>query len=331
MVITPLTALAIAAGAGVLVAAGEWMHHRRIRRVARLAFGPAAAPAVWTAMATPLRVLGMMALVWGLLLLATLDPRVDDDITPLAASKHLLIAFDVSPSMHLEDAGPDGSNQSRSVWAGELVQGILDRLDSATTRISMMAFYTTAMPIFRETYDKEVVSNALDGLPLYAAFEPGPTRLQEGVVAALDMAKAWMPGSATLLVVSDGDTLTSSAPGRLPAAISDVIVVGVGDPNRPQTIGGHASRQDTTSLKQLATRLGGVYHQGNTKHLPSTVLDGLTMIQPRLAGAAGLRELALLSATFGATTLALIGPALALLGMPRRRRVVASRAGGFAA
>jgi Ca-activated chloride channel family protein len=330
MVITPMTALAIAAAAGALVAAGEWAHHRRMRRVARLAFGSAAAPAMWTSIATPLRVLGMTSLVWGLLMLATLDPRFDDGVTPLAASKHLLIAFDVSPSMHLEDAGPDRSDQSRSVWAGELVQGVLDRLDPATTRISMMAFYTTAMPIFRETYDKEVVSNALDGLPLYAAFEPGPTRLQEGVVAALDMAKAWMPGSATLLVVSDGDTLTSSAPPRLPPAIADVIVIGVGDPHRPQTVGGHASRQDTTSLKQLATRLGGVYHQGNTKHLPSAVLDGLTMIQPRLASAAGLRELALLTAACGATALALIGPALALLGMPRRRRAVASRAGGFA-
>jgi Ca-activated chloride channel family protein len=194
----------------------------------------------------------------------------------------------------------------------------------------MMAFYTTAMPIFRETYDKEVVSNALDGLPLYAAFEPGPTRLQEGVVAALDMTKSWMPRSATLLVVSDGDTLSSAAPPRLPAAIADVIVVGVGDPNRPQTVGGHASRQNTTSLKQLATRLGGVYHQGNTKHLPSTVLDGLTMIQPRLGGDAGLRELALLSATCGAVALALIGPALALLGHPIKRRRARMHAGGLA-
>jgi Ca-activated chloride channel family protein len=330
MVMSPAIALAIAAGAGVLVAIGEYMHHRRITRVSRLAFGPSARASAWTVIATPLRVLGMTALVWGLLLLATLEPRVEDDVTPLAASKHLLIAFDVSPSMHLEDAGPDQSTLSRSVWAGELVQGILDRLDPATTRISMMAFYTTAMPIFRETYDKEVVSNALDGLPLYAAFEPGPTRLQEGVVAALDMTKSWMPRSATLLVVSDGDTLSSAAPPRLPAAIADVIVVGVGDPNRPQTVGGHASRQNTTSLKQLATRLGGVYHQGNTKHLPSTVLDGLTMIQPRLGGDAGLRELALLSATCGAVALALIGPALALLGHPIKRRRARMHAGGLA-
>lgn len=330
MVMSPLTALFIAAAASLCVAAGEWMHHRRTRRVARLAFGSGAASAGWTAIATPLRVLGMAALVWGLLMLATLDPKMDDDVTPLAASKHLLIAFDVSPSMHIEDAGPERSDRSRTVWAGELVQGILDRLDPATTRISMMAFYTSALPVFHETWDKEVVSNALDGLPLYAAFEPGPTRLQEGVSAAMDMARTWMPGSATLLVVSDGDTLTGTPPPRLPAAIADVIVVGVGDPNRPQTVGGHASRQDTTSLKQLATRLGGLYHQGNTRHLPSEVLDGLTMIQPRLASTAGLRELALLCATLGGAALALIGPALALAGMPRRRRPAALRTGDCA-
>jgi Ca-activated chloride channel family protein len=269
----------------------------------------------------------MTALVWGLLMLATLDPRVNDKFTPRAASKHLLIAFDVSPSMHLEDAGPDTPHVSRTLWAGELVQAILDRLDPATTRISMMAFYTEAMPIFRETFDKEVIANALDGLPLYAAFEPGPTRLQAGVVKALDMAHTWMPGSATLLVVSDGDSLPASAPPRLPAAIADVIVLGVGDPNKAQSVGGHASRQDSTSLKQLAARLGGLYHQGNMKHLPSDVLDGLTMIQPRLADAAGLRELALLTAASGAAALALIGPALTLLGTPRRRTKAARPAG----
>jgi Ca-activated chloride channel family protein len=323
MVITAGTALLIAVIAGALVALSEWLHHRRIARVARLAFGRTARPAHWAVIATPVRVLGMTALVWGLLMLLTLYPKVDDDFTPRAASKHLLIAFDVSPSMHLEDAGPHTPPMSRTLWAGELVQTILDRLDPATTRISMMAFYTDAMPIYRETFDKEVIANALDGLPLYAAFEPGPTRLQAGVVKALDMAKNWMPGSATLLVVSDGDSLPASGPPRLPAAIADVIVLGVGDPHRAQTVGGHASRQDSTSLKQLATRLGGLYHQGNTKHLPSDVLDGLTMIQPRLADAAGLRELALLAATSGAAGLALIGPALALLGAPRRRRPAA--------
>ncbi|MCH2136580.1 MAG: hypothetical protein MK101_08360 [Phycisphaerales bacterium] len=328
---SPTTALVIAVAAGLLVAITEWLHQRRTSRVARLAFGRRGSPAAWTAIALPLRSVAMAAMVWGMLMLATLDPKVDDDVTPLAASKHLLIAFDVSPSMHIEDAGPEESDQSRTVWAGKLVQGILDRLDPSTTRVSMLAFYTSSLPLFQETFDKEVIANALDGLPLYAAFEPGPTRLQEGVAAALDMARTWMPGTATLLVVSDGDTLTGAAPPRLPASIADVLVVGVGDPNRPQTVGGHASRQDSTSLKQLATRLGGLYHQGNTKHLPSDVLDGLTMIQPRLASATGLRELALLTSICGAAALALIGPALALAGMPRRRHQTMPRTGDVTA
>ena len=97
---SPTTALVIAVAAGLLVAITEWLHQRRTSRVARLAFGRRGSPAAWTAIALPLRSVAMAAMVWGMLMLATLDPKVDDDVTPLAASKHLLIAFDVSPSMH---------------------------------------------------------------------------------------------------------------------------------------------------------------------------------------------------------------------------------------
>jgi Ca-activated chloride channel family protein len=250
-------------------------------------------------------------------MLLSLAPEVHGDPPERGASKHLLIALDVSPSMQLIDAGPGYDKQSRALWAGKLVEGVLDRLDASTTRVSLVAFYTDSRPILKETFDKEVVSNVLDGLPMYAAFEPGSTKLIEGVNAALDLAKAWMPGSATLLVVSDGDALGTVMPDRIPASIADTIVLGVGDPHRTLEVGGHASRQDTTSLKTLAVRLGGHFHQGNEKHIPSALLEQLTMIEPRLGDKSGLRDLALILGTIGTAALALIVPALSLSGRSR--------------
>ncbi|MAD20359.1 MAG: hypothetical protein CMJ52_09365 [Planctomycetaceae bacterium] len=317
MVITPLVALWIAILVGAVVVAAESLHHRRIRRVAYLAFGPRGRPAAWTSIASPLRVIAAAAATWGLLVLASADPTVREETPAREASRHLLIALDVSPSMQLVDAGSEAEKESRAIRAGRIVQGVLDRLDASTTRVSLVAFYTDALPVLTETFDKEVVRNALDGLPMSTAFESGATRITEGVVKALETARPWMPGTATLLVVSDGDELTSTSVPRLPASIADVLVIGVGDPQQTMSVGGHASRQDTVSLKQLSARLGGVYHQGNTQHPPSGLLEDLSMIEPRLSDEDGLRELAIVCAVAGVATLALIGPLLSIAGRPR--------------
>lgn len=334
MVISPFMAMMVAVAVGVLVAVGEWLHARRTSRIARLAFGEHGRPAAWVGLVPVFRVVAVGMLTWGLLMLAVLDPEVRSMDDPDGASKHLLVALDVSPSMLLEDSGPEREKVMRSIWGGKVVQGILDRLDMATTRITLVAFYTDAITVLKETHDKSVIANALDGLPMYVAFKSGPTKVQEGVNKALEIAKGWMPGSATLVVLSDGDTLSASAPPlRMPDSVADVIVIGVGDPHRSMSIAGHNSRQDVTSLKQLATRLGGYYHQGNEKHLPSEVVNGLTMIEPRLADDTGLRELALILCGLGSVILAGIAPALSLLGRPRgfareRREVLVS--GGVA-
>ena len=328
MVITPFTALMVALVVAFLVAVAEWIHRGRIRRVAFLAFGPSGRAAWWTSIAAPLRVVAAGCATWGLLMLIALNPEVRGDEPVRESSRHLLIALDVSPSMQLVDSGPDSVKLSRAAWAGRLVQGILDRLDSATTRVSLVAFYTEARPVLTETFDKEVVSNVLDGLPMYTAFPSGGTKLIDGVTGAFEVARSWMPGTATLLVVSDGDALGTASAPRTPAAIADTIVIGVGDPYRTMPVGGHDSRQDTASLKQLALRLGGTYHQGNEKQVPSELIDELTMVVPRIGDGAGLRELALILSVLGASGLALIGPALSLAGRPitwsRARRRSAS-------
>lgn len=330
--LTPFAVLAIAVGVAAIVAAAEWMHARRVRRVARLAFGPVGRPALWTSAAGPLRTIAAAALVWGALTLLALDPEIATDAEPGPASKHVLIALDVSPSMLVEDAGPEREKVKRAVWGGEVVQGVLDRLDMSTTRVSMVAFYTEALPVFIETPDKEVVRNALDGLQMYPAFEAGETKLQQGVEGALEVARRWMPDTATLIVLSDGDALPATLPRQLPPSVADAIVIGVGDPHRSTMVSGHGSRQDSAALKQLAARLGGVYHDGNQRHLPSELVSGLTMIRPRLSEQISWRDAALAAVGGGAAILAFLPVALSLFGRPLwsgrgpRRRAVASAA-----
>lgn len=301
----------------LLVALAEWTHARRIRRIARLAFGPVGRPALWATLVPGLRVVAAGSLAWGLLFLAGYDPVERDSHPVKEASEHVLICFDASPSMHIADAGPDKDKVSRAVWGGKVVQGILDRLDMDVTRVSIVAFYTDALPIVKDTFDKDVVSNVLDGLPMYAAFEPGGTDVSKGIAEAIDIARPWPRKSALLVVVTDGDTAGAPPPNRLPSSIAATIVIGVGDVNRTTPLWGHPSRQDSAGLRQLAARLGGLYHDGNAKHLPSSVLDGLTLIQPRVGADVALRDVALFAIGLGGFTLALATPLLQLWGTPR--------------
>jgi len=130
------------------------------------------------------------------------------------------------------------------------------------------------------------------------------------------MAKGWARRSTTLVVISDGDLSKPVNPPARPASIADAIVIGVGDPNRATVISGHASRQDPWTLKSLAGKLDGRYHDGNTRHLPREVLDQLTMTAPRVSDALGLREIGLAALGAGCALVGLVGPLLILFGAP---------------
>ena len=300
----------------VFVGIAEWLHARRVARVARLAFGPSGRASRWTIVVAPSRTIAAALATWGLMFLVTYDPIEIDRKPAKIASNHLLVLLDVSPSMQLKDSGAEAQGISRAKRAGEVVQAVLDRLDMENTRISIVAFYTDALAIVQDTFDKEVIRNALDGLPMYTAFESGPTDLKKGLIKAFEIARLWPADSATLLIVTDGDVATG-IPSVIPSSIADTIVVGLGDPVKSSDVNGHASRQDTMGLRQLATRLGGFYHDGNRKHLPSEVVNSLTMIAPRVGGNWSVRDLALLAVGIGCSTLAFIGPLLTLFGRPR--------------
>lgn len=309
--------LLVALAAAAVVALAEWRHAARIRRVARLAFGPEGRPAAWARFAPAIRIAGALLATFGAMVLLRFDPIETEAEPNPRAARQLLVVLDVSPSMNLSDSGPGEEKRMRGVWAGEVLRGILDRLDMQDTRVSLIACYTKAVPMLRDSSDKELVANLMDGLPLYTAFTAGETDLQSGIDAAYEMAKGWARRSTTLVVITDGDLSAPLSPGPRPASIADAIVLGVGDPNRPTQIAGHASRQDQWVLKSLAAKLGGHYHEGNARHLPSEVLESLTMIAPRISDAMGVRELGLVSLAAGSAMLGLIGPLLLRFGAPR--------------
>ncbi len=302
----------------LLAALSEWLHARRCRGVRRLAFGPGGEPARWTLAAPGLRVAGVGLLTWGLLTLYLIAPKSarTDTLIPEGGYRHLVIALDVSPSMQLGDAGPL-KNQSRAARAGEVLMSLLQRIALDQIRVSVVAFYTGAKPVVIDTFDMEVVNNILNDLPVGVAFNPGKTSLIDGVREAADLAKPWAPDSTTLVIVSDGDSVPDSGLPELPRSVSQVLVVGVGDARTGLYIDGHQSRQDASTLRQLAGRLRGNYVDANEKHLPSAQLTALAGALPlRDTADKGRRELALFALAAGAFFLSTLPLGLALAGAP---------------
>ena len=94
---------------------------------------------------------------------------------------------------------------------------------------------------------------------------------------------------------------------RRPPSIGSVLVVGVGDPVKGQFINGKNSRQEVSTLRQTAVRLGGFYHNGNEKHLGTDLLKQLTASKKESPfEKLTLREYALLACAVGATVLSLL-------------------------
>jgi Ca-activated chloride channel family protein len=267
-----LTAFAVLAMASV----AEMIHWKRIRRISRLAFGPTEQPAWWVILTPFIRIGALSSLAWGLVTLLLTDPKIfkpegvaEDEI------RHVVLVLDVSPSMKLDDAGAD-LKMTRSARASEIMESFFKRVVMERVRLTVVAVYTGAKPVVVATRDVDVVRNILNDLPLYQAFDTGRTKLFEGLKETVKVAKTWRANSTTVVVISDGDTVPSSGIPTMPPSVSDVLVIGVGDPRTGKFIDGYQSRQDVSTLRQIATRLNGVYHNGNQKHVGSEILESLT-------------------------------------------------------
>ncbi|MFT5904820.1 MAG: Ca-activated chloride channel family protein [Cryomorphaceae bacterium] len=298
-------------------ALAEWLHLGRVQKIARLAFGPSQKPTLFGALSPIIRVLMLTLLAWGLTALLMIDPKIHTtEIKEVEPEKmqHLILVLDVSPSMYLEDAGPDGKD-TRLERASTIVKSIFSRLSQDYLHLSIVATYNGAIPVVIDTRDLELINSMLDGLPMFYAFKPGKTKLFDGIQAAADMAKKWNNNSTTILMISDGETIPASGMPVLPPSISDTLIVGVGDAAEGKFINGEHSRQDVPALKQIANRLGGTYHDANRKHVPSETLRRLSSLSiDQDKSILTIRELALIAITISTSILALLSLLLYHLG-----------------
>ena len=298
---------ALAVYAAALILAGELLHASRLHKLGVLAFGPGGRPRWWTRLAPWLRTAGAALLAWGLATLVVVEPKQHgtEEIKE-EEWRHLVLVLDVSPSMRLEDAGPS-AKQSRLHRSRDVLNSIFSRVAIGRYKISVVATYSGAIPVVVETTDAEVIHNVLGDLPMHHAFKRGETRLFDGLEEAARIAKPWKENTATLIVLSDGDTVPPTDMPKMPPSISSALVVGVGDPITGSFVDGRNSRQDVSSLRQMALRLKGKYHDGNKRHVATEVLDSISSKdRTSVLGKWTRREYALMATLLGALLMALL-------------------------
>ena len=316
--VTPEGAGFVAAAVmALLAAAAEAIHLRRVLRAAPLAFGPRRRLFALAAVAPLLGVAAVGAAAWGLTVLTVLPPRAHRaGEVKENEYRHLVLVLDVSKSMELEDAGPGEKKKKRSQRAADLLESFFSRVQSERYKTTVVAFSTEAKPVVLDTTDREVVRNILTDLPMRYGFKPGETNIFAGLEEAAKIAKPWPPGSALLLLVTDGDTVPATGIPKMPASIgSNVAVIGIGNPTVPKAVGGHMSRQDASTLRQVATRLNGAYHDGNEKQMTTELVSQLDeRAKPKGGEKLTSREYALICVGAGTGVLALLPAVLTLVG-----------------
>jgi Ca-activated chloride channel homolog len=171
----------------------------------------------------------------------------------------------------------------------------------------VIATYNGAKPVVEDTKDIELVRHLLTQVDMRYAFKAGSTRLFDGIAEAARIARPWRPKSALLVIVSDGDTVPATGMPELPPSVGGTLVIGVGDDRVGKFLAGHQSKQDASTLRQVAIRLGGEFHNGNKRHVPSDILaaasqDARKPLLERLT----LREYALIAIVLTSALLALI-------------------------
>ena len=310
----------LAATVVLIVIVAESIHLNRIRRVRHLTFGPTGQLSVWVYLASLIRVIGLGAATWGFAsLLFVVESQVHNSgKIEEHEYKHLVLVVDVSPSMRLTDAGTEGK-RTRRQRASDVLESMFNRIPMRQFKISVIAVYSEAKMLLEDSKDHEVVRHIMERMPLYHAFKPGKTNLISGVEQAAKLAKGWPPQSAFVIVLTDGDTLPAKGMPKMPASVGEVVVVGLGDPNSGTFIDGHLSRQDVNTLRQMANRLRGTYHNGNEKHLSSSLVEEFTKTNETDEFRPwGRREWSLYTAFLGSTLFAIIPVLLHYFGSRHR-------------
>jgi Ca-activated chloride channel family protein len=231
---------------------------------------------------------------------------------PDPQATRLVFVADLSPSMYLLDAGPDGT-LTRHARMREVVEGILQRV-SGNLRFGVIGFYTDALPVVMEARDPELVRNVFNGLPLNYAMPAGQTDLGQAVNAALELVANFPKGSTRLIILSDGDSVILEPIVPRPASVREAMVLGLGNPRKGTYIDGHQSRQEAETLQRMATALGGTYEDVNEKHFATEALGDLVVPLALPHKGLTLAQWAVLAMVLGAVVLALVPVALEFFG-----------------
>ena len=310
----------------LLVSLAEGLHARRIRVAAKLAFGPHGARA-WTHAVPWLRVASLTAFAWGATTLLMLKLEAPDDATAKerhdAEATRLVFIADLSPSMFLPDAGPDGT-MTRHDRMKDVVEGILQRV-SGNLRFGVVGFYTDSLPVVMEARDPELVRNVFNGLPLTYAMPVGQTDLGTAINRSLETVADFPKSSTRLIILTDGDSIPLAAINPRPPSVREVLVLGVGNPRKGSYIDGHQSRQEADTLQRVATSLAGTYHDVNEKHLETAALGDLVVPLALPHTGLTLAQWAVLAMVLGAFINALIPIALEFFGTAWKVRIIAAK------
>lgn len=298
----------IALGVLLVATVAEFLHLRRIRIIRHLAFGPKGKQPVWNYAVPVFRVLGIALACWGFASLWFVVEAEVHNKQEIAENeyKHLVLVVDVSPSMHLKDAGPEGK-RTRRQRASDILESLFNRIPMRQFKITFIAVYSDAKMLLEDSKDHEVVRHIMEKMPMWHAYKPGKTKLMTGITEAVKFAKPFNPNSTYVLMLTDGDTVPTTGMPKLPASVADFFVIGVGDSNSGSFIDGHQSRQDINTLRQVANRLRGVYHNGNKKHITSQMVGKIVRPQDEEAKKVWTRrEWSLVAALVGSAICSLI-------------------------
>jgi len=303
-----------AAAVFLFAALAEYLHARRLRVVGRLAFGPGGLPRPWTRALPVIRPACLALCTWGIVtLLQLVDAPADSGANPgRGEPTRLVFVVDLSPSMYLEDAGPDGT-QTRRDRMRDVVDSILARV-SGNLRFGVIGFYTESLPVVMEARDPELVRNVLNGLPLTYAMPLGQTDLGQALNAAVQLVAGYPEASTRLIVLTDGDSVNLVPISARPKSVKEVLVLGLGNPHKGTYIDGHQSRQEGDILQTVAAALSGTYADVNDKHAPTTALGDLVVTAPIPAGGLSPSALAVLAFALGAAVYAFLPVALQFRG-----------------
>ena len=154
----------------------------------------------------------------------------------------------------------------------------------------------------------------VESLPLTYAMPLGQTDLGQAINAAVKLVSEFPEGSTRLIFFTDGDSVTLVPISSRPRSVKEVLILGLGNPHKGSFIDGHQSRQESGTLRMVATALMGTYTDVNEKHLPTTALGDLVVTAPLPQRGLSLAELAVLAMAVGATIYALIPVALEFFG-----------------